>query len=61
MIRPTTSAAISRWVYAVQHFDRSADPMEGLNRYGAAGWELVTVVMNPDGGLAAYFKRSSTA
>jgi hypothetical protein len=35
--------------------------MEGLNRYGAAGWELVTVVMNPDGGLAAYFKRSSTA
>lgn len=28
-----------------------------LNNWGADGWELVTIVTNPQGGLVAFLKR----
>lgn len=28
-----------------------------LNTWGEDGWELVTVIQGPEGGLVAYFKR----
>lgn len=28
-----------------------------LNSWGVDGWELVTIIAGPEGGLVAYFKR----
>lgn len=28
-----------------------------LNSFGSQGWELVQIVVGPEGGLVAYFKR----
>ena len=28
-----------------------------LNTWGEEGWELVTIIAGPEGGLVAYFKR----
>jgi hypothetical protein len=32
-----------------------------LNTWGSQGWELVTVMVNQEGGLVAYFKRPVAA
>jgi len=32
-----------------------------LNNWGAEGWELVSVVQGPEGGLVAYLKRPKEA
>ncbi len=46
-----------KWLYTVDHADSDEDFMENLQRKGRAGWELVTVLLKPDGSRVFYFKR----
>ncbi|WP_213814494.1 DUF4177 domain-containing protein [Glaciihabitans sp. dw_435] len=32
-----------------------------LNNWGSEGWELVQIVVGPEGGLVAYMKRQTNA
>jgi hypothetical protein len=52
--------ATTQWEYAtiplVIHATKAI-----LDQWGADGWELVTVVSGPDGGLVAYLKRPRQA
>jgi hypothetical protein len=47
----------ARWEYAtiplVIHATKAI-----LDQWGEEGWELVTVISGPDGGLVAYLKRA---
>ncbi len=52
--------ASTRWEYAtiplIIHATKTI-----LDQWGADGWELVTVISGPDGGLVAYLKRPQEA
>ncbi|HEY0117743.1 MAG TPA: hypothetical protein VGC04_03075 [Cellulomonas sp.] len=52
--------ATTRWEYVtiplVIHATKAI-----LDQWGADGWELVTVIPGPDGGLVAYLKRAKEA
>jgi hypothetical protein len=52
--------ATTRWEYAtiplLIHATKAI-----LDQWGSDGWELVTVIPGPDGGLVAYLKRATQA
>jgi hypothetical protein len=51
------------WEYKTLHLDADVDldeEQERLDKYGRAGWELVSVVVLSDGCHYAYFKRKTT-
>ena len=47
----------------VSHWEYATTPLivhsttQILNTWGEEGWELVTIIAGPEGGLVAYFKR----
>lgn len=44
--------------YQIERIDRGATALdEHLNEFGRDGWELVSVLARPDGGMDWYFKR----
>ena len=49
--------AMTKWEYAtvplIEHVTKQI-----LDQWGSDGWELVTVVTGPTGGLVAYLKRA---
>lgn len=49
----------TRWEYATVPLVVHAT-QQILNTWGADGWELVSVVQGPTGGLVAYLKRELT-
>lgn len=48
--------AAMRWEYATTPLIIHSTT-QILNSWGEDGWELVTVISGPEGGLVAYFKR----
>ena len=57
---PRGGALATRWEYAtiplLIHATKAI-----LDQWGDDGWELVTVIPGPDGGLVAYLKRAKEA
>lgn len=50
------SRAMTKWEYAtVPLIDHATKQI--LDQWGSDGWELVTVITGPTGGLVAYLKR----
>jgi hypothetical protein len=49
-------AAVSKWEYATTPLIIHSTT-QILNTWGEDGWELVTIIAGPEGGLVAYFKR----
>ncbi len=46
-----------KWLYTVDHADPNDDFMDRLQEKGQYGWELVTVLLKPDGSRVFYFKK----
>jgi hypothetical protein len=53
-------ATVTQWEYATTPL-LIHNPTQILNTWGDEGWELVTILAGPEGGLVAYFKRPLTA